>query len=57
MMASAFKGLPRTTSDEVPLQLSEDHSHVRHRLAHRRAGVDAHLGDDQQPVLLLGQTD
>ena len=27
----------RTASDEVALELREDHSHVRHRLAHRRA--------------------
>ena len=35
----------------------EDHSHMGHRLAHRCAGVNHHLGDDQPPTLLLGQTD
>lgn len=48
--------LAGTHPNEVALQLREDHSHMRHGLAHRCAGVDAHLGDDQPPALLLRQT-
>src|SRR6476659_1005259 len=37
VVASHGQRLPRAASDEVALKLHEDHSHVRHRLAHRRA--------------------
>jgi hypothetical protein len=37
VVASHGQRLPRTASDEVTLELREGHSHVRHRLAYRRA--------------------
>jgi hypothetical protein len=38
--SAKFRLCSSSCRDEIPLQLGEDHSHVRHRLAHRCAGVD-----------------
>jgi hypothetical protein len=62
VVASHSQRLARTASDEVALELSEDHSHVRHplpigvqnRMTVRYAGVACLIGNDRAPEIIPG---